>query len=136
MCFIFAHLLCTDAGTTASPEASPAAAPCPNLWEPASSLSFNAASDSLCVRVLLPVSSLAASCLFLMCIFTGADFYFFPGCDISFSTAYRIAKRRDICIGLLHSLTPPVCDRVKQKSNSETNFEHIKCIKGNNKPVI
>lgn len=40
-----------------------------------------------CVCVSLPVSSLAASCLFLMCIFTDADFYFFAGCDISFSSS-------------------------------------------------
>lgn len=40
----------------------------------------------VCVCVSLPVSSLAVSCLFLMCIFTDADFYFFAGCDISFGS--------------------------------------------------
>lgn len=68
--------------------------------EPASSLSLTlraflrfsvcpclATCVSVCVCVSLPVSSLAASCLFLMCIFTDADFYFFAGCDISFSSS-------------------------------------------------
>lgn len=112
LCAIFAQLLYTKADADAtSDDALPA--PCFALAEPEKELRnlhrhclltlraflrFSvcpclATCASVCVCVSLPVSSLAASCLFLMCIFTDADFYFFAGCDISFSSssAYRAA---------------------------------------------